>query len=122
MLLTHPGGGDATVLVVHVNFAVGRALAQRISHLGVVLLATAASAVRELARPGTDVVVLCPYLKDAERAELLAACVQDAWRPAVLELRDQADEPRAHVRLLAVPEHARARAEAVVSALSLPVA
>jgi hypothetical protein len=122
MLITHPGGGDAAILVVHVNFAVGKALAERISHVGVVLLAGATAAVRELARPGTDIVVLCPYLADDERHTLLAACARADWAPAVLELRDQPDEPRAHVRLLEVPEHARARTAALLDALALPVA
>lgn len=122
MLITHPGGGDAAVLVVHVNFAVGRALAERISHLGVVLSASATAAVRELRRPGTDIVVLCPYLADHERHALLAACARAERAPAVVELRDEPDEPRAHVRLLAVPEHARARTGALLDALALPVA
>jgi len=110
-----------TTLVVYVNFAVGSAIAQRLMEAGVVAIAPAAAAPRELARPGGyDVVVLCPYLGEQERDLLLGACAAMRPRPSVLELADRAERGGARVAALALPEHGRSAAGVVLDALGLP--
>ncbi len=83
------------VLVVHVHFGVGLALATRLREHADVTLSGPGDALRTLA--GHDAVLLCPYLDDAERDALRRACepggipvaqlVDDAGleRPADLE-------------------------------------
>src|SRR3712207_9541986 len=79
-----------TVLVVHANFAVGSAMAQRLMDSCLVALVSAATAADGIRRhAGFDVVVLCPYLTPVERAGLLRVCAQQVPQPAVLELRDE---------------------------------
>src|SRR3954453_441168 len=84
---------EPTVLVVHANFAVGNAMAQRLMDSCLVALVSATSAPPGMRRHGGfDVVVLCPYLTAGERAGLMRACAEQEPPPAVLEL---CDEPEA---------------------------
>src|SRR4051812_9893673 len=95
---------EPTVLVVHANFAVANAMAQRLMESCLVALVSAASAAAGLQRhPGFDVVVLCPYLTARERADLLRACAEQDPEPAVLELCDEPEAMNAHVRAVSVP-------------------
>jgi hypothetical protein len=83
------------VLVVHVHFGVGLALAARLGDRADVTLSGPADAAGAVAEH--DAVLLCPYLDDAERDALRRACepggipvaqlVDDAGleRPADLE-------------------------------------
>lgn len=108
-----------TVLVVHANFAVADAMAQRLMESCLVALVPAASAAAGLARhPGFDVVVLCPYLTADERAELVGACAEQDPEPAVLELCDEPGAIDPHVRAVSVPEPRLSLAQHVFCALS----
>src|SRR3954454_5867697 len=110
---------EPTVLVVHVNFAVANATAQRLMESCLVALVSASSAAAGLARhPGFDVVVLCPYLTPDERAALLRACAEQDHQPAVLELCDEPEAACPHVRTVSVPVLRRSSAEHVLTALS----
>ena len=80
---------------VYVNFAVGNALAQRLMESCLVALVSAESAIAGRQwHGGYDVVVLCPYLTEEERAQLLAACAEQDPPPAVLELSDEPEAAR----------------------------
>jgi len=108
-----------TVLVVHANFAVGSAMAQRLMDSCLVALVSAATAADGIRRhAGFDVVVLCPYLTPVERAGLLRVCAQQVPQPAVLELRDEPEAMNAHVRAVSVPAPRRTPAQHVLTALS----
>jgi hypothetical protein len=110
---------ERTVLVVHANFAVGNAMAQRLMDTCLVALVPARSAVAGIERhAGFDVVVLCPYLSAAERAGLLRACAEQDPPPAVLELCDEPEALDAHVRAVSVPAPRRRLAQHVLTALS----
>lgn len=110
---------EPMVLVVYVNFAVGNALAQRLMESCLVTLASAESAIARREWHGAyDVVVLCPYLTEGERTQLLAACAEQDPPPAVLELSDEPEAVHPHVRPASVPAVHRARAEHVFSSLT----
>lgn len=110
---------EPAVLVVHANFAVGSAMAQRLMDSSLVALVPARSAAAGLlCHGGFDVVVLCPYLTAGERADFLQACAEQDPRPAVLELRDEPEALNPHVRAVAVPASRRQAAEQVLIALS----
>ena len=99
---------EPAVLVVHANFAVGSAMAQRLMDSTLVALVPAQSAAAGLlCHGGFDVVVLCPYLTADERADLLHACAMQDPRPAVLELRDEPEAADPYVRAVAVPASRR---------------
>src|SRR4051812_36912450 len=112
---------EPAVLVVHANFAVGSAMAQRLMDSSLVALVPARSAAAGLlCQAGLDVVVLCPYLTAGERADFLQACAEQDPRPAVLELRDEPEALDPHVRAVAVPASRRHAAEQVLIALPPP--
>jgi hypothetical protein len=86
------------VLVVHVNFAVAIALAQRLIGSSAIILAGVEEGLDTLARrPVPDVVVLDPYLENHERAAVLAACEACKPRPRVLQLADELGSSRVSV-------------------------
>src|SRR4051794_7900650 len=110
---------EPTVLVVHANFAVANATAQRLMESCLVALVPASTAAAGLTRrPGFDVVVLCPYLTPDERAAVLHACAGQDPQPAVLELCDEPEAACPHVRTVSVPAPRRSSAQHVVTALS----
>jgi hypothetical protein len=110
---------EPTVLVVHANFAVANATAQRLMESCLVALVSASSAAAGLSRhPGFDVVVLCPYLTPDERAALLRTCAEQNPQPAVLELCDEPEAACPHVRAVSVPAPRRSSAQHVHTALS----
>jgi hypothetical protein len=80
----------ASVLVVHVSHAVGGVLGQRLAGTATVVL-TDVRAARRILRtfPPPDVVVLCPYLTEAERTALLADASKAGAPPSVIELTDE---------------------------------
>ena len=80
------------VLVAYANFGVGAGAALRLMDSAVVVLARASWALNALAGSAPcDVLVLCPYLEDEERAALLVAAAARPQRPATLELADVVD-------------------------------
>ena len=110
---------EPMVLVVHTNFAVANALAQRLMESCLVALVSAESALAgNQWHGGYDVVVLCPYLTADERARLLDACAQQDPSPAVLELSDEPEALRPHLRTASVPATRRSSAEHVFSSLT----
>ena len=110
---------EPTVLVVHANFAVANATAQRLMESCLVALVSATSAAAGLSRhPGFDVVVLCPYLTADERAAFLRTCAEQDPQPAVLELCDEPEAACPHVRPVSVPALRRSSAQHVLTALS----
>jgi hypothetical protein len=110
---------DPTVLVVHANFAVGSAIAQRLMESCLVVLASVGSAMARARRHAAcDVVVLCPYLTAGERDGFVRAFAAQNPEPAVLELRDEPDAVAARLCAVSVPAPCRAAAEHVVSVLS----
>jgi LDH2 family malate/lactate/ureidoglycolate dehydrogenase len=119
MPTVEPRTAEPMVLVVHANFAVASAMAQRLMESCVVALVPAARAAAGLRRhAGYDVVVLCPYLEAAQRAGLVRVCAELQPQPAVLELRDEPGALDPHVRAVSVPAWHRAPAEHVLASLS----
>ena len=117
MLLNHSSVADPSILVAYVNFAVGSAIAQRLMGSSVVALAAAPAASRALQKGSYDIVVLCPYLQEAERRGVLAACAEHPSNPAVVEVTDDPGAMSPTVRALG-PHHYPDRAMAVMAALS----
>ena len=119
MPTAEPRTAEPMVLVVHANFAVGSALAQRLMESCLVALVPADFAAAGLRRhAGYDVVVLCPYLDVGQRAALVRLCAALQPPPAVLELRDEPEALDPHVRAVSVPARHRASAEHVLASLS----
>ena len=83
------------VLVVHANFAVGAAVAQRLIDFAVVHLVSCNHAPDETTR--YDVVVLCPYLTGEEKESLRTHFRRRTPPPAVIEIRDTQSGPRLDV-------------------------
>src|SRR5919107_4039309 len=111
---------EPMVLVVHANFAVAGAMAQRLMESCLVALVPASSAVAGLQRHAAfDVVVLCPYMTADERARVLQACSEQDPCPAVLELCDEPGAMNAHARAVSLPAARRRPAEHVLASLSL---
>src|SRR4051794_8637948 len=82
-----PPAAEPKVLVVHVNFAVGSALAQRLLESSVISLASVPAALDgALADGAHDVLILCPYLRAAERDALLERVAGFAVAPVVIQL------------------------------------
>jgi hypothetical protein len=109
---------EPVVLIVHVNFAVGISMAQRLMESCLVTLsptALAATSIRRL--ESCDVVVLCPYMTDGERELLLDACAGLDSPPAVVEVSDQVGSGGPSVRIVSLPKRDDDSAETVVSAL-----
>lgn len=101
-MVLRPSMSPATVsvLIVYANSSVGVALAQRLFDAADVSLAPVNEALDVLSAGSRhDVVLLCPYLAEAERLALLGACAARHPSPSVLEVADAADPPGAHVRV-----------------------
>lgn len=83
---------EARVLIVYESFAFATAVVQRlVDDYAVVEIARGPGAARRLAERGRyEAVVLCPYLKDAHREQVIERCLADAAAPAVIEVRDLA--------------------------------
>ena len=109
---------EPVVLIVHVNFAVGISMAQRLMESCLVTLSPtslAAASIRRL--ESCDVVVLCPYMTDAERGLLLDTCAGLDSPPAVVEVSDQLGTGGPSVRIVSLPKRDDSSAQTVVSAL-----
>jgi hypothetical protein len=112
---------EPVVLIVHVNFAVGISMAQRLMESCLVTLsptALAATSIRRL--ESCDVVVLCPYMTDAERELLLDTCAGLDSPPAVVEVSDRVGAGGPSVRIVSLPKRDDDSAQTVVSALVPP--
>ena len=111
---------EPMVLVVHTNFAVANALAQRLMESCLVALVSAESALAgNQWHGGYDVVVLCPYLTADERARPPGR-VRGAG-PGPRRARALATSPRRcgpHLRTASVPATRRSAAEHVFSSLT----
>ena len=109
---------EPVVLIVHVNFAVGISMAQRLMESCLVTLSPTALATTSIRRlEACDVVVLCPYMNDVEREQLLDACAGLASPPAVVEVNDCAGAGGPSVRIVSLPDHGDSSAQTVLSAL-----
>jgi hypothetical protein len=101
-----------SVLVLYENFAVGAALHRRLLDVPMVHLVRAEN--MGLVRDDYDVVVVCPYLREQRRAEVLARWGANGSETPVIELRDVGGATV--VAVLAGPERS-APAQSVLSAL-----
>ena len=77
--------------------------------------ALAVTSIRRL--ESCDVVVLCPYMTDAERELLLDTCAGLDDPPAVVEVSDRLGAGGPSVRIVSLPDRVDASAQTVVSAL-----
>ena len=112
---------DVSVLVAHVSFAVGAAVAQRLSGYGAVTLVHADTLLFGRDEHPCDLLLLCPYMTPAERDGILQRMTKRANPPlAILELCDSLDGARAYVRGSWTDELA-ARLDVVLADLALPV-
>jgi hypothetical protein len=108
------------VLVVHTNFAVGSAISRRLIDADVVALVHAGSVLDGNQDPDRyDVVLLCPYLPEDQREELLAVCLTAA-DGTLIELMDSDQGSR--VLLHRAGSLHPTAADAVADALALPLA
>ena len=101
-----------SVLVLYENFAVGAALQRRLLDVPMVHLVRADSVA--LCDGDYDVVVVCPYLREQRRAEVLARWAGNGASTPIIELRDVGGATV--VAVLAGAEHS-APAQSVLSAL-----
>ena len=101
-----------SVLVLYENFAVGAALQRRLLDVPMVHLVRAESVADCHER--YDVVVVCPYLREQRRAEVLARWAGNGSAIPIIELRDS--DGATGVAVLAGPEHSES-ARSVLSAL-----
>jgi|SRR3712207_113731 len=103
-----------SVLVLYENFAVGAALQKRLLDVPMVHLVRAEhlGLVRDDHR--YDVIVVCPYLREQRRAEVLARWAGNGASTPIIELRDVGGATV--VAVLAGAEHS-APAQSVLSAL-----
>ena len=112
---------DVTVLVAHVSFAVGAAVAQRLTGYGAVTLVHADTLLFGRDEHPCDLLLLCPYMTPAERDGILQKMTKRKNPPlAILELCDSLDGARAYVRGTWTDDLA-ARLDVVLSDLALPV-
>jgi hypothetical protein len=112
---------DVTVLVAHVSFAVGAAVAQRLTGYGAVTLVHANTLLFGRDEHPCHLLVLCPYMTPAERDGILERMHGRTNPPeAVLELRDSLDGARVYVRGEWNDELA-ARLDVVLADLALPL-
>jgi hypothetical protein len=86
-----------SVLVLYENFAVGAAVLRRLLDLPMVHMVRAEAA--SACEGSYDVVVLCPYLREHRRTEILRRWAGAAHGTAVVELEDVCGSSR--VRLVA---------------------
>lgn len=91
--VAHAQGSDkASALVVAVNFAVARAIAQRLRPHAVVLLGTCDDdGTSRLLQRGCDLVLLCPYLRRSERETIARLAARHCPAAAVLSIEDRKD-------------------------------
>src|SRR3954452_4863152 len=75
-----------SVLVLYENFAVGAAVLRRLLDLPMVHMVRAESA--GACEGAYDVVVMCPYLRDQRRAEVLRRWAGHGRETSVIELQD----------------------------------
>ena len=109
---------EPVVLIVHVNFAVGISMAQRLMESCLVTLSPASLAAASIRRlESCDVVVLCPYMTDAERELLLDTCAGLDSPPAVVEVSDELGTGGPSFRIVSLPKRDDSSAQTVVSAL-----
>ena len=105
-----------SVLVLYENFAVGAALQRRLLDVPMVHLVRADSVGD--CQDRYDVVVVCPYLREQRRAEVLARWAGNGSAIPIIELRDVGGATG--IAVLAGPEHSD-EAQSVLSALGRPV-
>jgi hypothetical protein len=101
-----------SVLVLYENFAVGAALQRRLLDVPMVHLVRAESVAQ--CQDRYDVVVVCPYLREQRRAEVLARWAGNGSPIPIIQLRDVAGATG--VTVLAGPAHSEP-ARSVLSAL-----
>jgi hypothetical protein len=108
------------VLVVHTNFAVGSAISRRLIDADVVALVHAGSVLDGNQDPDRyDVVLLCPYLPDEQREELVGMCLTGC-DGTLIELMDSDQGSR--VLLHRAGSLHPTAADSVAAALALPLA
>ena len=109
---------EPVVLIVHVNFAVAISMAQRLMESCLVTLSPTALAATSISRlEACDVVVLCPYLTDAERDRLLDACAALECPPAVVEVSDKPGSGGPAIQVVSLPSRRDESAATVLNAL-----
>jgi len=101
-----------SVLVLYENFAVGAAVLRRLLDLPMVHMVRAESAAA--CEGAYDVVVMCPYLREHRRAEVLRRWAGQGRDTSVIELQDIGGGEA--VTMVAGPAHS-VRADTVMSAL-----
>ena len=112
---------DVSVLVAHVSFAVGAAVAQRLTGYGAVTLVHANTLLFGRDEHPCDLLLLCPYMTPVERDGILERMTSRETPPAaILELRDALDGARVYVRGEWSDELAH-RLDAVLADLALPL-
>ncbi len=112
---------DVSVLVAHVSFAVGSAVAQRLTGYGAVTLVHANTLLFGRDEHPCDLLLLCPYMTPVERDGILERMTGRETPPAaILELRDALDGARVYVRGEWNDELAH-RLDAVLADLALPL-
>jgi hypothetical protein len=112
---------DVTVLVAHVSFAVGAAVAQRLTGYGAVTLIHADTLLFGRDEHPCDLLLLCPYMTPAERDGILERMRGRLNPPmAILELCDSLDGARAYVRGKWTDDLA-ARLDVVLADLAVPL-
>jgi hypothetical protein len=103
-----------SVLVLYENFAVGAALQRRLLDVPMVHLVRAENLGLVREDDDYDVIVVCPYLREQRRAEVLARWGSNGSTTPIIELRDVGGATV--VAVLAGAEHS-APAQSVLSAL-----
>jgi hypothetical protein len=84
-----------SVLVLYENFAVGAAVLRRLLDVPMVHMVRADSA--GACEGSYDVVVMCPYLREHRRTEMLRRWAGRGPRTSVIELEDVAGAPAARM-------------------------
>jgi hypothetical protein len=108
------------VLVVHTNFAVGSAISRRLIDADVVALVHAGSVLDGNQDPDRyDVVLLCPYLPEVHRDELIGMCLTGS-DSTLIELMDS--DTGSRVLLHRASSLHPTAADSVAAALALPLA
>jgi hypothetical protein len=112
---------DVSVLVAHVSFAIGAAVAQRLTGYAAVTLVQANTLLFGRDEHPCDLLLLCPYMTPVERDGILERMNSREHPPqAILELRDALDGARVYVRGEWNDDLAH-RLDAVLADLALPL-
>jgi hypothetical protein len=112
---------DVSVLVAHVSFAIGAAVAQRLTGYAAVTLVQANTLLFGRDEHPCDLLLLCPYMTPVERDGILERMNSREHPPqAILELRDSLDGARVYVRGEWNDDLAH-RLDAVLADLALPL-